>query len=47
MTSILPSDIIATLQYLRIVKYKSGEHIVCVAPELIDEKLAKLVRCPQ
>ena len=43
MTSILPSDIISTLQHLRVVKYKSGEHILCVAPELVDEKLARLV----
>jgi hypothetical protein len=44
MTSILPSDIISTLQHLRVVKYKAGEHILCVAPELVDEKLARLVR---
>lgn len=42
MTSILPSDIISTLQHLRVVKYKSGEHILCVAPELVDEKFARL-----
>jgi hypothetical protein len=41
-TSILPSDIVSTLQHLRVVKYKAGEHLLCAAPELVDEKLARL-----
>eukprot|EP00850_Spirogloea_muscicola_P009209 SM000051S17569 [mRNA] locus=s51:481171:485350:- [translate_table: standard] len=39
MTAIRSEDIIATLQSLNLIKYWKGQHIISVAPKIIDEHL--------
>lgn len=41
-TSITSDDIIKTLQYLGLIKYWNGNHVISISPELVDEKLKKL-----
>merc|ERR1712189_4518 len=39
ITSITQTDIISTLQSLNLVKYWKGQHVICVAPKLVEEHL--------
>jgi len=41
-TSITSDDIVKTLQYLNLIKYWNGNHVISISPELVDEKLKKL-----
>jgi histone acetyltransferase MYST1 len=42
MTSMMPEDILSTLQYLDVLKYTSGQHILIVDKELIESKWKRL-----
>ena len=42
MTAFKPEDIINTLQFLNLVKYWKGQHVICVTPKLIKERLKSM-----
>eukprot|EP00457_Paulinella_chromatophora_P003952 gb/GEZN01003962.1/.p1 GENE.gb/GEZN01003962.1/~~gb/GEZN01003962.1/.p1 ORF type:complete len:474 (+),score=57.25 gb/GEZN01003962.1/:45-1466(+) len=42
VTSIKPEDIISTLQYLGLVRYCKGQHVISVTPRLIEQHEEKL-----
>lgn len=42
MTSIRTDDIITTLQHWGLIQYQKGQHVVCAAPELLDNILTKV-----
>eukprot|EP00299_Pterocystis_sp_00344_P013749 c6771_g1_i2.p1 GENE.c6771_g1_i2~~c6771_g1_i2.p1 ORF type:complete len:113 (-),score=28.39 c6771_g1_i2:468-806(-) len=37
MTAIKPEDIVSTLQYLNMIRYWKGQHIISVTPKIIEE----------
>lgn len=37
MTAIKPEDIISTMQYLNMIRYWKGQHIISVTPKIIEE----------
>lgn len=40
LTMITPADIVYTLQdYLQLIQYKGGQHVLCAAPELLEKYL--------
>jgi histone acetyltransferase MYST1 len=39
LTCIKPDDIIYTLQYLGLVQYQKGQHVLVAAPKLLDQHL--------
>ena len=41
MTMIRPADIISTLQYLNMIQYHKGQHVICAAPHVIEAHLKK------
>eukprot|EP01029_Cantina_marsupialis_P021006 TRINITY_DN49887_c0_g1_i1.p1 TRINITY_DN49887_c0_g1~~TRINITY_DN49887_c0_g1_i1.p1 ORF type:complete len:410 (+),score=72.93 TRINITY_DN49887_c0_g1_i1:128-1357(+) len=41
MTSIKPDDVVATLQYLQLLKYCNGQHIISIPQSLLQEHLKK------
>lgn len=41
MTRIKPDDIISTLQYLNMIQYQKGQHVICAAPHIIEAHLKK------
>lgn len=48
LTCIAPDDIVSTLQYLNLVKYWKGQHVICVTPKIIEELLqTKFFRAPK
>ncbi|DAZ98645.1 TPA: hypothetical protein N0F65_000840 [Lagenidium giganteum] len=44
MTSIKNGDIIATLQYLNMIKYVNGQYVFVVPKQMIEEQLSKLTK---
>lgn len=44
LTSIKSEDIISTLQYLNVIKYFNGQYTLVLAPDLIEEQLAKVTK---
>lgn len=42
MTSITQNDIVYTLQSLGMIKYWKGQHVICITPKLIEEKLQSM-----
>eukprot|EP00877_Chromochloris_zofingiensis_P000173 jgi/Chrzof1/10156/Cz04g31020.t1 len=39
LTGIKTDDILTTLNYLNLIQYQKGQHVLCAAPKLIDQKL--------
>lgn len=40
-TSILPEDVIETLQYHDFIRYMNGQHVLCLDPKVIKKKFDK------
>lgn len=41
MTAIKTDDIISVLNYLQLIQYQKGQHVICAVPKLIDKYLAE------
>ncbi|CAD7695860.1 unnamed protein product [Ostreobium quekettii] len=41
ITAIKTDDIISTLQWLNMIQYKKGQHVICAAPDLVARHLAE------
>ena len=39
LTCIRPDDILYTLQYLGLIQYQKGQHVLVAAPKLLDQHL--------
>ena len=39
LTAIKTDDIISTLQFLNLIQYQKGQHVLCAAPDVLDRHL--------
>ncbi|KDD73860.1 MOZ/SAS family protein [Helicosporidium sp. ATCC 50920] len=39
LTMFKPDDIISTLQHLNLIQYQKGQHVICAAPHVIEQRL--------
>ena len=44
MTAIISDDVTSTLQYLGLLRYVNGTHVLFAPPDLVDELIRKYVR---
>lgn len=40
-TKITPDDIISTFQHLDMIQYVNGQHVICAAPDVIEDHIKK------
>ena len=39
LTAIKTDDIISTLQFLNLIQYQKGQHVLCAAPDVLERHL--------
>jgi len=47
MTAIKHEDVVSTLQFLGLVRYVRGEHVVCATPKLLEQHSSHLAQTPR